>query len=136
MKKKLFIIVSVLILILWSCSKEKESEKFRLLTAHTWTSDSLLAEGVDASGPGQMLEKFKGDARFEKDGTGYFGKYKGTWRFSYSETNVVIDSDSLQVPLTANIILLNESSLKITTTYPNLLNPSNPTDIRMTFKSK
>jgi len=136
MKRALTLVIAILILVIWACNKDTESEKFRLLTAHIWTSDSLLAEGVDASGSGQLLEKFKGDASFNKDHTGYLGKYPGTWKFAYNETNLVIDSDSLQVAITANIILLNDVSLKITTTYPNALNPSNPLDIRMTFKPK
>ena len=135
MKKIALLVITGAILVFLAC-KETESEKFRLITAHIWTSDSLLIEGVDASGPGQMLEKFKGDAKFNKDMTGYFGKYTGIWRFTYSETNLVIDSDSLQMPLTANIVLLNDAYLKITTTYPNIINPSNPLDIRMTFKAK
>lgn len=121
---------------IFACTKEEESERFRLLTSTTWKSDSLLVNGEDASGPGGMLEKFKGDAKFEKDGSGYFGIYKGSWRFSYGETNIVIESDSLQLPVTAKIILLTQSDFKITTIYPNLLNPSNPYNIRMTFKPK
>ncbi|HOK25840.1 MAG TPA: hypothetical protein P5320_03450 [Bacteroidales bacterium] len=137
MKKiTLFLIIAGITAAFFSCSKEKESERFTLLTAHIWTSDSLLVNGVDAGGPGGMLEKFKGDAKFEKDGTGYFGKYKGTWRFAYGEENLVIESDSLQVPLTAKIVLLTTTDLKITTVYPNLANPQNPFNIRMTFKPK
>jgi hypothetical protein len=133
MKKILLFLFVGLILILWACNKDNESEKFLLLTAHIWTSDSLLADGVDASGPGQILEKFKGDAMFRKDYTGYFGKYTGTWRFAYNESNIVIDSDSLQVALTTNIILLTDVSLKVTTAYPSA---QKPIDIRMTFKVK
>jgi len=137
MKKTVaFLILATIFFIFFSCSKENESERFRLLTAHIWRSDSLLVNGVDAGGPGGMLEKFKGDAKFEKDGTGYFGKYKGTWRFAYEEENLVIESDSLPVPLTARIILLTEMDLKITTIYPNLANPQSPFNIRMTFKPK
>jgi hypothetical protein len=124
------------IILFAGCNKEGESEKFSLLTAHLWVSDSLLAEGLDASGPGQMLEKFKGEAEFKKDGTGHFGKYPGTWRFAYEETSLVIDSDSLQVPLTVNIVELTASSLKVATSFTNPLNLNNPYDIRMTFKPK
>ncbi|MBA4321492.1 MAG: hypothetical protein C0408_01610 [Odoribacter sp.] len=131
----ILIIVSVLC-IFSSCKKEPVSEQFLLLTGPTWASDSLLAEGVDAGQPGQLLAKFKGDIKFRVDGTGYFGQYTGTWRFSYSETELVIDSDSLQVPLTTNIILLTKTDLKLATSYPNPPNPSNPFDIRMTFKAK
>ena len=135
MKRIVFLIIICFTLVLIACKKEG-SERFRLLTAHAWSSDSLLAEGVDASGSGQVLEKFKGDAMFYKDHTGYFGKYTGSWRFAYNETNIVIQSDSLQMPITANIDLLSNSAFKITTAYPNKLNPSNPIDIRMTFKAK
>jgi hypothetical protein len=136
MKRIALLSIIGMTLVLWACNKQTESEKFRLLTAHTWTSDSLLADGVDASGSGQILEKFKGDAMFNKDYSGYFGKYTGTWKFAYNESNIVIDSDSLKVALTTNIALLNDISLKITTAYPNALNPSNPLSIRMTFKPK
>ncbi len=129
----LFIAAGMLIA---ACSKDNESERFKLLTAHIWTSDSLLVNGNDAGGPGGLLEKFKGDAKFEKDYTGYFGKYQGTWRFAYGEENLVIESDSLPVPLTAKIVLLTQTDFKITTVYPNLLDPQNPYNIRMTFKPK
>lgn len=135
MKNTALIIIAGLI-IMAACKKESESEKFTLLTAHKWVSDSLLAEGIDAGGPGQILEKFKGEAEFRKDGTGNFGKYTGTWQFAYNETRLVIDSDSLQVPLTVNIVELISSSLKVTTAFANPLDLSNPIDIRMTFKAK
>jgi hypothetical protein len=135
MKNLALLLIITGCVILLTCKKETRSEKFLLLTGPTWTSDSLLAEGVDASQPGQLLAKFKGDAKFREDGTGYFGLYIGTWKFSYNETEIVIDSDSLQVPLTTNIAVLTKTSLKITTSYPTA-DPSNPLDIRMTFKAK
>ncbi len=119
-----------------SCKKDSQSGPFKLLTSPTWASDSLLANGVDASGPTGMLKNFKGDAKFYEDGTGYFGVYTGTWRFAYNETQIVITTDSLDFPLTTKIAELTNTSLKITTSYPNLLNPAVPTLIRMTFKSK
>lgn len=121
---------------LYACNKNTESANFRNLTSVTWTSDSLLANGVVADGPGQMLEKFKGDAEFNKDGSGTFGQYQGTWKFNIDETKLVINSDSLQLPITANIVTLTATALKITTLYPNILNPAAPFNIRMTFKSK
>ena len=54
-----------------ACSKDKTSDRFDLLTSHTWTSDSLLADGIDASDPGELLEKFKGDVVFNKGWHGY-----------------------------------------------------------------
>ena len=121
--------------IVFACKKETTSENFRLLTGPVWASDSLLAEGIDVSKPGQLLAKFVGDIKFREDGTGYFGQYTGTWRFSYNETELVISSDSLQFPLTTNIVELNKKSLKVTTSYPSG-DQSNPFDIRMTFKAK
>ncbi|MDP4223311.1 MAG: hypothetical protein Q8868_08365, partial [Bacteroidota bacterium] len=119
----------------FSCSK-KESERFRLLTGPVWVTDSLLANGVNAAGPGGLLTKFMGDAKFKADGTGYFGKYTGTWMFSSGETKLVIESDSLVLPVTADIKELTSISLKLTTLFPNLTDLQHPYNIRMTFKSK
>ncbi len=117
-----------------SCKKNTESVNFKLLTGPTWTSDSLLANGVDASGPDGILKNFKGDAKFNNDYTGTFGVYTGTWRFAFNETELVIETDSLPIPVTTQIVELNTISLKVTTIYPN---PQGvPTNIRMTFKAK
>lgn len=119
-----------------SCKKDSQSESFKLLTGPIWVSDSLLANGVDASGPAGILFNFKGDAKFNQDGTGYFGIYQGTWRFAFNETEIIITPDALDLPLTTKIAELTSKSLKITTSYPNLLNPAAPLKIRMTFKAK
>jgi len=115
-----------------ACNKEKTSDRFTLITSHTWMSDSLLANGVDASDPGEILEKFKGDIVFKKDGTGTFGQYTGTWMFTDNETNLTITSPDLSFALTTHIVVLTSVSLKVTFTYPGVT----PTDIRMTFKPK
>ena len=87
------IIASVLIIALFtilSCrkdGKDDESAKFTLLTANTWFSDSLLANGVIADGPGELLEKFKGEVKFNGDGSGEFGGYNGSWYFENDETH-------------------------------------------------
>jgi hypothetical protein len=120
----------------FSCKKDSQSESFKLLTGPVWTSDSLLANGVDASGPSGMLVNFKGEAKFNQDGTGYFGIYKGTWRFAFNETQIIITADSLALPITTKIAELTSKSLKVTTSYPNLINPAAPLLIRMTFKAK
>lgn len=112
------------------------SERFILLTTPVWESDSLLVNNEDASGEGQMLENFVGDAEFHEDGTGYFGSYTGTWAFAQNETQVVIQSMELDFPLTNDIQELTSTSLKITTIIPNLQDPSQPFNIRMTFKAK
>lgn len=119
-----------------SCKKDSQSEQFKLLTGHIWASDSLLANGNDASIPGGMLADFKGDAKFNEDLTGYFGIYTGTWRFAYKETQIVITTDALNVPLTSKIAELTKISFKITTSIPNLVNSAAPINIRMTFKAK
>jgi hypothetical protein len=119
-----------------SCKKDKRSERFILLTTPVWTTDSLLAGGQDASGPGQVLAKFKGDAKFREDGTGYFGIYKGDWRFNPAETQLTIVTDSLKLPIIADIKMLTADSLKITTTVPDKINPLVSIAIRMVFISK
>jgi hypothetical protein len=122
--------------ILLGCSKVSRSERFVLLTKPLWVSDSLYVNGFDASGPGQMLNKFVGDVKFREDGSGTFGKYTGKWRFSYNEAELIIESDSLQLPITATVSELTNTSLKLNTSYPNPLNFSIPFKIRMTFKAK
>jgi hypothetical protein len=119
-----------------SCKKDSPSESFKLLTGPTWVSDSLLANNVDAGGPDGMLKDFKGEAKFNADGTGNFGIYTGTWRFAFNETQIVITTDSLPMPLTTKIAELTTISLKVTTSFPDPLNQSPPTKIRMTFKAK
>jgi hypothetical protein len=131
----LFTILSAVIL-LASCNEEQDpdSENFKLLTTPVWASDSLLVDKADASTG--LLNDFKGDARFNKDYTGTFGNYSGTWRFASNETQLVITTDSLPIPLTTKIAELTSTSLKITTSFPNPANPLSFMDIRMTFKAK
>ena len=119
----------------FSC-KEKESERFGFLTDPTWVTDSLIANGQDASGSGQLLEGFKGEAKFKKNGTGYFGYYEGTWSFSDNESQLVIRSDSIAIPIIADIKELTSMSLKLTTVLPNQQDLLNPHRIRMTFKAR
>jgi hypothetical protein len=132
MKNAAILVILISLGIAVSCNKEKVSERFILLTSHTWTSDSLLANGVDASDPGEMLALFKGDARFNEDGTGTFGQYSGTWMFTDNETNVAITSPDLPFALTTHIVELTRTSFKVTFTFPG----TTPTNIRMTFKPK
>lgn len=133
MKNVVIFLIITALAIASACSKDKTSERFRLLTSHTWTSDSLLANGVDASGPGEKLEKFKGDATFNKDGTGTFGQYSGTWMFVDDDASLAISSPDLPVPsIAAPILELTSTSLKVTFVWPEQV----PLDIRMTFKPK
>jgi len=136
MKKITFAIFIIAGFILYSCTEEEKSERFKLLTGVVWESDSLLANGEDASDPGEMLAKFKGEARFNEDGTGVFGIYTGNWSLGYSDTEIAIISDSLPFTLTTEIRELTASSLKIDTGYPNLVNPDDPIEIHMTFIAK
>ncbi len=121
-----------------NCSKETETENEVeiILTTPVWKADSLLANGVDASGFGQLLEKFKGEAKFNKDYTGTFGKYIGTWWLSSNNTQITIKSDSLLVPLTCKIVELIPTSFKITAAVPNPADISTQVNIRMTFVPK
>lgn len=135
MKKLSLFLIIVFSIFVIACSKKEKSERFRLLTTPTWTADSLLANGVDASGPGQMLEKFKGDAKFKVDGTGTFGSYTGQWRLNGDESQITIVTDSLVLPIICDIVELKTTSLKVTTVVPDK-NTQQPVDIRMTFKVK
>ena len=139
MKKLSFLVVIAFsLLLLTFCKKDEFSERFTLLTTPVWASDSLLANGVDASGPGEVLEDFKGDAKFNKDKTGYFGDYTGKWWFEADETLLAIDPDADTIPfyIYCNIIELTELSLKITTSVPDKNNITQTLPVRMTFKSK
>ena len=135
MKKLSLLLVILTGLLVISCSKEKKSERFIFLTTPIWLSDTLLANGEDASGPGELLEKFKGDAKFKEDGTGYFGDYTGQWRFNPDETQITIVTDSMPLPIVSNIIMLTIDSLKITTIVTDKVT-NIPVNIRMTFSVK
>lgn len=136
MNKNILIIAVLGIIILFACKKEESpSERFTLLTSILWTSDSLLANGEDASEPGELLEKFKGDAKFNTDGSGYFGQYTGNWALSSNDELITIDSDSLQIPVTCFIEELTQSDFKIVTSFPVNDEPQ-PINIRITFKPK
>jgi hypothetical protein len=126
----LFFILSGMV-VFFACKKDESSARFKYLTTPVWESDSLLANGVDASGEGQSLANFKGDAKFNTDGSGNFGVYKGRWRFAKNETQIVIYDTELGLPLTTDIVELTKVSLKITTT-----SPVNQDAIRMTFIAK
>ena len=100
-----------------------------LLTAY-------LPNGLDASGPGGILEIFNGDAKFNVDGSGNFGLYTGTWRFNFNETELVIMTDALPLPVTTKIVELTSGSLKVTTLFPNPVNQAEPIKLRLTFKAR
>lgn len=120
----------------FACKKEDtHSERFDLLTAPLWISDSLLANGEDASGPGELLEKFAGDAKFDEDGSGYFGQYTGKWQLTNNDEYITIYSDSLLIPVTCYIEELSTADFKIVTSFPVKDEPQ-PVDIRITFIPK
>lgn len=133
-------ILSFLIGICFSaCEKEKENEQSsgtNLLTSHVWISDSLLADGNEAGGQGDILYGFSGETKFNEDGTGYVGIYEGTWDLSKDGAVLTIDSDSLPAVVSAVVKELTESSLKITTTFPSQTLPIHLYQIRMTFIPK
>ena len=136
MKNIIFFVFFITCLGFFNCSKDEESDRFSMLTTPVWATDSLLANGIDAGGPGGILEKFKGDAKFNEDGTGYFGSYTGEWRFNHDETEITIVTDSLALPIICDIAELTHESLKITTVVPNPLLPLASIDIRMTFNAR
>jgi hypothetical protein len=136
MKNLALILITSIIFIASACNKNDKSQRFKYLTTPTWTSDTLYANGVDASGPGQILEIFKGDCKFNEDGTGNFVDYTGTWIFNTDETKITIFTQSLSFPITCNIVELTATSFKVTTSVPNPLNLSEQLAIRMTFKAK
>lgn len=132
MKNLLLLAIIAALLALTNCSKDDENDRYELLTRVTWSTDSLLMNGQDASGPGEIMEKFKGTAKFNKDGTGTFGMYTGTWRFpDKTRTQLVLVTDSLPLPLTTSIVELTDISLKVTFMLPGFTDR-----YRMTFKAK
>ncbi|MBK9291826.1 MAG: hypothetical protein IPM52_09405 [Bacteroidetes bacterium] len=132
----LFFAIVALLALAASCSKSGDDDRFEIITGQSWQTDSLLVDGQDASQPGQILHKFKGEARFNRDATGTFGQYSGTWRFTNNRTALEIKTDSLPIPLLANIVELTKQSLKITTAYPHPEVPNTDMKIRMTFKAR
>jgi len=136
MKNLALLLIISACFIVFACDKDNKSERFKFLTGPVWTTDSLLANGTDASGTGGFLEKFRGDAKFREDGTGYFGIYTGVWRFNQDETEITIVTDSLILPLIGDIVELTSASLKVKTVVPNKVDPLQPINIRMTFKAK
>lgn len=136
MKKALLLLLITTGFFFTSC-KEKESDNFKFLTGTTWVAESLLANGVDATGAGGLLANFVGDVVFNEDGTGSFGTYTGTWRFSNNETELVITSPDIPLPITADIVELTSTSLKLQTLFINPQNPTGPAiEIQMNFRPK
>lgn len=130
------VLIPFILLIIFACNKkdDEKSERFVLLTSHAWKSDSLLADGVEAGDEGQLLYPFSGEARFKEDGTGYVGRYPGTWSFNPDETQIIIVSDSLPSVATAVIDELTETSLKLVSLFITNTEPSQLVQIRLTYK--
>ncbi|HSV87027.1 MAG TPA: hypothetical protein VLH61_00130 [Bacteroidales bacterium] len=135
-KNLVIFILPAIIVFLMSCEKEETETPFQLITTPVWVTDSLLVNGMDASGPGQVLANFKGEAKFNKDGTGQFGIHTGTWRFAHNETQLVITTPAFPIPITTIITELTRTSLKINTEVPDQANPGQILRIRMTFKAR
>ena len=136
MKKQAVLFCMITGLLIIACSKEVTSERFRLLTTPVWASDSILANGAEPAGTWVFLKRFSGEAKFNEDFTGYFGKFKGQWRMNQDETEITIITDSLPLPIVTDIILLTSRDLKIDTSVTYPLNHDESADIRMTFKAK
>jgi len=139
MNRLIFTVVILAGMVLFACKKDEkkvELTPYEILTSRTWSSDSLLANGENAGGEGQLLYNFNGDAEFRTDGTGTFGNYTGTWSLSADNKEVTITTDQIPIPIIATIAELTEESLKITTEFPDMSSPGNTISIRMTFKKK
>jgi hypothetical protein len=74
--------------------------------------------------------------KFNTNGTGSFGSYTGSWQFANNESELIIVTDSLPIPITAQIKELTSTSLKLTTALITPTPPYTPLSIRMTFKAK
>jgi len=135
MKKLSLLVIPVVFMIFFSCGKDEDTP-FTLLTERTWVSDSLLVNGQNAGNPGQLLENFNGEVNFNKNGTGSFGSYTGTWRFAQNETQIIITTTELPLPLTTEIEVLTRTDLKVNTAFPDPENAGVTLIIRMTFKAK
>ncbi len=139
MKKLALLFLVLPLLFIASCDKDDEdevSERFRLLTTPVWESQQLLVNGVDASGSGGLLENFKGDAKFNADGTGNFGNLTGTWEFQQDETQIRIVTNAYPFPIVANIEELTSSAFRIGTLFPNPENPQQQLTVTMSFVAR
>jgi hypothetical protein len=134
--KFLLVLIALTITIL-GCKKDEDnsvkSERFILLTSHAWTSQTLEANGVDASGPGGILEPFVGDVIFNEDGSGTIGSETGSWSFTSNETQLTINSSALTFPVTLNIVELSETRLELTTTFNSI---TGNIDLRLVYLAK
>lgn len=131
MKPAWLVCVAVCLLIT-ACNKEEKSERFILLTTPVWSAQSFEASGTDTTGIGILIKQLDGDAKFNEDGTGYFGNFTGQWKFMSDETQIQIDTPSLLAPVITDIILLTDQSLKLLATVTILA----PIDLIMTFKAR
>jgi hypothetical protein len=135
--KKIFFLLTITSVILLSSCKDKESDRFKFLTEPVWVAVSLMANGVDATGPGGLLEGFVGDAKFNADGTGTFGTYTGTWQFNVTEDKLILATPSLPITITLDILELTSTSLKVKGSVPDTQNLTGPPiEIQMTFRPK
>ena len=146
MKKIGLLMLFLSFIIIVSCDKEEEdevSERFDLLTGVEWESESLFVNGVDASdhSAGDLFENLRGTAKFNKDGTGTFGAFTGTWRFlkdyTVLEIKTVIPFGEILLPITlpADIIELTAIKLKIETDFQDI-DSDDELKIEMTFRAK
>ncbi len=136
MKNLALILIISGLLAVFGCKKDKESERFILLTTPIWTTESIVATGADTTGVGVIIKQLTGDAKFKEDGTGYFGQFTGQWRFNTDETEITIITASLPVPINADIILLTTQSLKLTIDVTLQSHPQDLVNLLLTFKAK
>lgn len=136
MRNILPVLVILSVIVIFSCDTKEEAPvltPYEMLTTRIWLSDSLLANGQEAGGEGQLLEKFNGEAEFRTDGTGTFGEFTGSWNLSADNKEITIQTDSMPAFVT-QVVELSLVSLKITTPFEIM--PGEVINIRMTFKKK
>lgn len=136
MKKQTVLFCIVTGLLILACSKEEKSERFKLLTTKVWTTESIVATGTDTTGIGILIKQLEGDAKFNVDGTGYFGSFTGLWWFNPDKTEIAIKPQALGITIVTEIIQMTPQSLKLSTPVTLPTHPLDLINLLMTFKAK
>ncbi len=136
MRNTICLSIITTVLLLTACSKDKKSEPFRLLTTPVWVNESILVDGEEPAGDWVFLNEFTGEAKFNEDGTGYFGSFTGQWRFNEAETEITITTETIPLPIITRIIELTSQRLKISTVILNPQNLLESAEVTMIFKTR
>lgn len=136
MKKLIYLTFVAVALFLYSCSKDKESERFTLLTTPVWTTESITATGADTTGVGVLIKLIRGDAKFNTDGTGTFGMFSGKWSLNSDEDQITITTLALPSSIVADILTLTNQSLKLSADITIATHPQDLINLVLSFKVK